>query len=150
MPSNMLSTYFSLAELTASQTADRKGIDNTPSDIVLGNLKLLCLTLDKVRMLLGRPIYISSGYRSPMLNDAIGGSKTSSHLTGLAADFKCPGFGNTMTVFRKIAISGMAFDQLIAEFPSSATGGWVHIGIGPRNRRQCLIYDGKTYREISL
>lgn len=146
----MLSQYFSLAKLTASQTADRKGIDNTPSAIVLANLKVLCYTLDKARILLGRPIFISSGYRSPELNAAIGGSRTSSHISGLAADFKCPSFGNTMTVFNKLAVSGMMFDQLIAEYPASNTGGWVHIGVGPRNRRQCLLYDGKSYKEIKV
>lgn len=146
----MLSQYFSLAELTASQTADRKGIDNTPSDPVLANLKVLCYTLDKARILLGRPIFISSGYRSPELNAAIGGSRTSSHISGLAADFKCPGFGNTMTVFNRLAVSGLMFDQLIAEYPASNTGGWVHIGVGPRNRRQCLLYDGKSYKEVKV
>jgi zinc D-Ala-D-Ala carboxypeptidase len=145
-----LSAYFDLSELIASQTADRLGINNEPSPFILANLNILALQLDKVRLYLGRPIHISSGYRSPELNAAIGGAKTSTHLTGLAADFKCPGFGNTMTVFNKLANSGLNFDQLIAEYPASKTGGWIHIGYGEAMRRQCLIYDGKTYKEIKV
>lgn len=143
-----LSEYFTLQELTHSQTATRKGLDNTPGPEALANLTKLAKKLDEVRRLLGRPVYISSGYRSLALNKAIGGSRTSSHTAGLAADFSCPGFGKTMDVFEKIRNSGIHYDQLIAEFPASPTGGWVHLGIGPADRREALIYDGKRYRRV--
>ena len=143
-----LSEFFTLAELTTSQTATRKGIDNTPGPAELKNLTALARKLDEVRRLLGRPIYISSAYRCSALNTAIGGSKTSSHVHGLAADFACPGFGKTMDVFEKIRNSGVHYDQLIAEYPNSPTGGWVHLGIGPRNRRQALIFNGKQFSEV--
>lgn len=143
-----LSDYFTFEEMTHSQTADRLGLSNTPGPEELANLRTLTKTLDQVRRLLGRPVVISSGYRSPAVNKAVGSSSASSHLTGLAADFSCPGFGKTMDIFDRIIASGIAYDQLIAEFPKSPTGGWVHIGLGPKMRRQNLIYDGKTYKEV--
>jgi len=143
-----LSQYFSLGEMTASQTALRKGIDNIPKGQALVNLKGTASRMDSVRILLGNPIYISSGFRSPILNNAIGGSRTSSHVSGLAVDFTCPAFGVPRDVFNAIKNSAIKFDQLILEFPDSPSG-WVHIGFGSMNRGQCLVTtDGKTYKEI--
>jgi zinc D-Ala-D-Ala carboxypeptidase len=89
-----LSENFSLEELTASETAARKGIDNTPSEEVINNLKRLAAALQEVRALLNhRAILVSSGYRSPELNQAVGGSATSDHCKGFAADFICPSYG---------------------------------------------------------
>lgn len=144
-----LSDYFTLEELIHSQTADRLGLANIPGPTELANLKTLAKKLDEVRRNLGRPVFVSSGFRNPAVNKAVKGSKTSSHLGGLAADITCPGFGKTMDVFEKIRNSGIHYDQLIAEFPASPTGGWVHVGIGPANRREALIYDGKTYTRIA-
>lgn len=143
-----LSEYFTLEELIGSQEATRHGIDNTPGPTALANITLVAKKLDEVRRLLGRPVFVSSGYRCDALNRRVNGSKTSDHVAGLAADFSCPGFGKTMDVFEKIRNSGIVYDQLIAEFPNSPTGGWVHIGVGKRMRRQALVYNGKVYSEI--
>jgi zinc D-Ala-D-Ala carboxypeptidase len=112
-----LSENFSLEELTASETAARKGIDNTPSEEVINNLKRLAAALQEVRALLNhRAILVSSGYRSPELNQAVGGSATSDHCKGLAADFICPSYGTPNDIVRAIAASGLSFKQVIREF----------------------------------
>lgn len=118
----MLSKHFTLAELTASEMALRKGIDNTPSPEIVHNLKKLASALERARELLGHPIHISSGYRSPALNRAIGGSKKSAHMSGMAVDFTCPGYGSPKKVAKMLA-QHMNFDQLIYE------GTWVHLGL---------------------
>lgn len=131
-----LTDHFSLAELTASETAARRGIDNTPSAEVIKNLTRTAQLLERVRVLLGsKAILVSSGYRSPALNAAVGGSKTSAHMRGLAADFICPGFGTPQAICHRLADLGVEFDQLIQE------GTWVHIGLaaeGEKPRRQVL------------
>lgn len=138
-----ISQYFTFDEFIDSQTAVRLGIDNHPYSI---NIELAIINtasrLDVVRALLGSPVLISSGYRSPELNKAIGGSPTSNHLTGEAVDFTCPLYGTPQDVFKRIRESSVQFDQLILEF-----GRWVHIGFGPKNRGQVLTYDGNTYQE---
>ena len=143
-----LSRYFTLEELIASQTAECCGIDNTPPPAAMANLETLARKLDEVRTLLGRPVYISSGYRSPALNTAIGSKTSSAHLLGLAADIVVPAFGKTMDVFEAIRNSGIRYDQLIAEYPAGASGGWVHFGLGDRRRQQALVYNGKQYSEV--
>jgi hypothetical protein len=128
-----LSEHFDLDEFTASQTAVRKGIDNTPSKNVIENLRMLANTLEHVRSLLdNNPIRISSGFRCVALNRAIGGSKVSAHTFGYAVDFTCPGFGTPKEVTNKIAASTIKFDQLIYE------GTWVHLSVDPQNRRELL------------
>ncbi|MBL8425250.1 MAG: DUF882 domain-containing protein [Candidatus Accumulibacter phosphatis] len=144
MPRN-LSEHFTLEELVASQTAARKGIDNTPGVTAMRNLKSLADVLEEVRVLLGGvSIIVSSGYRSPALNAAVGGSEKSAHMQGLAADFTAPKFGTVLQTARKIAASGIAYDQLIHEY-----GSWVHIGLtapGVKPRRQNLsIFQGTGY-----
>ena len=109
----------SLNELLASNTATRKGIDNTPSGTVpLKNLIEASNELwQPVRDYLGYPMVISSGYRSPKLNKAIGGVKDSAHLHGLAIDFVVPGFGDTRKIIKALnqffKEKNIAFDQLI-------------------------------------
>ena len=142
----MLSKYFSLEELTHSDEATRKHIDNTPSAEIVENLRETAMAADRVREFLGHPILVSSGYRSPKLNAAIGGSKTSSHMQGFAMDTKCPAFGTPRQVFEALKTSGLFFDQLILEFPDSPSGGWVHIGFAPEMRNEKLVYDGHAYR----
>lgn len=131
-----LTIHFTLEELTHSQTADRRGIDNVPSDDIVENLTRLAHTLERVRVVLGsRPMTVSSGYRSPDLNRAVGGARNSAHLYGLAADFICPGYGMPGQICKAIAASNIDFDQLIQE------GTWVHLGLaqpGQKNRRQVL------------
>ncbi|MEK7437163.1 MAG: D-Ala-D-Ala carboxypeptidase family metallohydrolase [Thermodesulfobacteriota bacterium] len=133
-----LSPNFLLADLIFSDTALKKGIRNTPTKAALKNLKHLAATLEQVVELLGHPISISSGYRSKALNAAIGGSKTSQHTQGLAADFTCKNFGTPFSVCKKITNSGIRFDQLILEYGTSRKIAWVHLGVGPKKRCQVL------------
>jgi hypothetical protein len=128
-----LTEHFSLDELTASETALRKGIDNTPPPAVTEKLRMLAATLEQVRSLLGNnSIRISSGYRSLELNRAIGSGDLSAHVLGYAVDFTCPKFGTPKEVAKKIAESPIKFDQLIYE------GTWIHLSVDPRNRREVL------------
>lgn len=124
-----LSPHFTLEELSSSDTAVRKGIDNTPSAAIIENLKRIAQTLEEVRALVGGPIRVSSGYRSPELNKAIGGSGKSAHLEGLAADITVSG-----KTPKELAIlirdSGIKYDQLIYE------GTWVHVGLANGALRQ--------------
>jgi len=145
MASRRLSRHFTLDELVASQTAARCGIDNTPAAADVRNLRRLAATLEKIRTLLGgTAILVSSGYRCPALNTAVGGSATSAHMAGLAADFTAPGYGTVVQVAQKIAASRIRYDQLIHEY-----GAWVHISIAPGRkvpRRQKLsIFQGTGY-----
>lgn len=141
-----LSPHFHLDEFTVSQEAARRGIDNTPTDEVIPRLELLARHLELVRTILGgHPIILTSGYRCDELNTAIGGSRTSAHLRGDAADFICPRFGTPLAICRALAIQeDLPFDQLIEE------GGWVHLGFareGARPRRQVLTKrPGKGYQ----
>jgi hypothetical protein len=134
-----LSSYFTLARLIQSDTAEARGIDNTPPPEVLPNLRLLARGLDRVRRLLGHPLEISSGYRCPELNAAVGGVPHSQHALGLAVDFVCPGFGPPLAVARAIRDSEIAFDQCIYEFAE-----WIHLSFSPAPRRRVLtIYDSR-------
>ena len=93
--------------------------------------------------MLGKPITISSGYRSPKLNKAVGGSTNSKHVTGQAVDFICPAFGSPEEVMRAIIKAGISFDQCILEFPPN---GWVHMSFTENPRKQALIIDTKGTR----
>ena len=108
----------------------------------LANLMRLAAVLEDVRHVLGsRPILISSGFRSEAVNKAVGGSTSSAHRLGLAADFTCPDFGSPLMVCRAIASSGIQFDQLIHE-----KGSWVHLGLSQSApRTQMLTFDGTRY-----
>ena len=134
-----LSRHFTLAGLTRSLTARRQGIDNTPPPELLPNLRLLARGLDEVRRLLGHRLRITSGYRCPELNAAVGGARTSQHCAGLAADFECPAFGTPLEIVVAIQRSPIAFDHCILEF-----GRWVHVSFSHAPRRRVLtIYDAK-------
>ncbi len=134
-----LSAHFDLSEFVVSQTASRLGIDNTPPAEIIIALTRVAQWLEGVRILLGVPIIISSGYRSPELNKAVGGSKTSQHMYGEAVDFTAPGFGGPRHVIDRILDAGMDYDQLILEFPPS---GWVHASIiKGTGRKQALLID---------
>lgn len=132
MPIEMLSPHFSLDELTVSEMAARKGWDNTPPPGALANLRALADMLERIREELGAPaIIITSGYRSPLVNAAVGGCAGSQHLLGCAADYICPRFGTPLQVAKAIAESGIPFDQLIHEY-----GRWVHVSVPPVNSRR--------------
>lgn len=125
-----LTAHFALEELTHTQ---HREFDNTPPPEVVANLRATAARMEHVRRLLGgRVITVSSGYRSPALNRAVGGARTSAHLDGHAVDFNCYGFGPPKAVCRAIATSDVDFDQLIEE------GSWVHISFAPQLRRQVL------------
>jgi hypothetical protein len=144
-----LSENFTLAEYTKSQTASRKGIDNTPGEEHLAAAKELFETVvQKVREHFG-PTIITSGYRSPALNEAIGGSATSQHSKGEAADLEVPGVA-TAEVAQWIS-DNLDYDQLILEFytPGETNSGWVHVSYKAdgSNRNQDLTaakVNGKT------
>ena len=148
-----LSQNFSLIELVASQTADRKGIDNTPTDENIENLKLLCENiLQPVRNEWG-VVSVSSGYRSPALCQAIGSVSTSQHARGQAADFECYSVDNR-ELFDWIT-QNLKFDQAILEFyDGDPNSGWIHVSYNEDgNRKQTLRAfrndAGKTqYEEI--
>jgi zinc D-Ala-D-Ala carboxypeptidase len=143
-----LSRHFTLSELTISETAARKGLNNVPPAKELANLARLAGVLEQVRALVNRPIVVTSGYRSKAVNKAIGGSTTSAHMSGLAADINCPPL-TAKQFAQKINASGVQFDQLILEFPDGAGGGWVHIGLseGPPRRQTLTIRKGTGYVE---
>lgn len=136
-----LSEHFTLSELTVSETAARNGIDNSPDDKTLQNLKRLCLTLESIRSLVGRPINVTSGYRSPAVNKAVGGAKDSAHMSGLAADINVNGY-TPLQLALLIRDGGIVFDQLIHEYES-----WVHVGLSdnPPRRETLTIRKGTGY-----
>ena len=149
-----LSENFSLLELTKSQTAERKGIDNTPSPEHQENLKLLCThVLQPVRDRFERVVSVSSGYRSPELCLAIGSKTTSQHAKGQAADFEIYGLSNgELANYIK---ENLDYDQLIVEYwtPESPNSGWIHCSFNSEgNRKEYLrAYknEGKTkYEQI--
>ena len=140
-----LTENFSLKELTASQTAERKGIDNTPSPTHQDNLKSLCTSiLQPVRDHFSRVISVSSGYRSEELCLAIGSKTTSQHAKGEAADFEI--FGVSNKELADYIHEHLDYDQLILEYwkESDPNSGWVHCSYREGdNRKQCL----RAYKE---
>jgi len=144
-----LSGHFSLAELTKSQTATRKGIDNKPTLEHIENLTELCVQiLEPTRRNFSKPMVITSGYRSEELCEAIGSKTTSQHAKGEAADFEMFGVDNKKLA--KYIKNNLVFDQLILEFynPDDPSSGWVHCSYSKEeNRKQSLLYNGKDYTE---
>ena len=137
-----LSEHFTLHEMTRSQVAVRLGLDNIPGAAEYAALKHLCNgVLEGVRALVGAPVRISSGYRSPVVNRATGGSERSQHMAGEACDFEVDGLSN-LEVAARIAASDLQFDQLILEFysPIDPNAGWVHISdVSGRARRRSVL-----------
>ena len=132
-----LTPNFSLELLTYSETALRERIDNTPGPDIVDNLRRLADGLERVRMLTGFPLEISSAYRCAELNRRVGGTGASQHTQGLAADFTCPGFGPPADIIKAICDSGIDFDQCILEYAK-----WVHISFSEAPRGRVLsIYD---------
>jgi putative chitinase len=128
-----LTPHFSLAELTVTN----QKIDNTPSKEVIEVLRTTAFYMEKVREILGNvAITINSGYRSPDVNRAVGGTSNSSHTYGYAVDFTA--YGHTpLTISNILAKSNLKFDQLIYEKT------WVHISFDPRMRGNILTLKGK-------
>ena len=135
-----LSKNLTLQEMTRSEMAKRKGIDNTPTNEEIENMKILAEKIfQPIRDHFGVPIHISSGYRSKKLNKAIGGSSTSQHCKGEAIDIDMDGSDSGITnvqIFRYIK-ENLFFDQLIWEFGNNSNPSWVHVSYntsGPQRR----------------
>ncbi len=142
-----LTKNFSLEELTRSDTAERKGIDNSPTAEHIHNLAALCENvLQPLRDKVKHSIRVTSGYRSEKLNNAIGGSKTSEHSFGKAADIKLiiDGENKSEILYLAILEMGIPFRQMIWEFGDEETPSWVHISFNKDdNKKQTL----RAYKE---
>jgi len=132
-----LTANFSLHELTKSETALRMGFDNTPGDVETESLRLLCENvLQPVRDHFGKGVKVNSGFRSPESNAAVGGSKTSDHCKGQAADIEIPGVPNAELA--QWIMDNLEYTQLILEFytPGIPDSGWVHVSYDPGNLKK--------------
>lgn len=143
-----LSEHFTLTELTASATADKHGIDNTPNSAARLRLAYLCQAiLEPIRQRYGFPIYISSGYRCPELNNLVGGAKNSQHLTGDAADIVCRATNNAylfQIIAKMIREEAIEVGQLIWEFGTADSPAWIHISNprpGKKNNEIIYLHD---------
>jgi zinc D-Ala-D-Ala carboxypeptidase len=127
---------FPLRELLRSQSATRNGIEEqfSPNPEVIENLRLLCVhILQPLRDMLGRGVFVNSGYRCLRVNEAVGGAKSSQHLTGEAADIEV-GHLTIEQLYQRIKNSDLPYDQLIQEFDQ-----WVHVSYKAKGgRKQCL------------
>ena len=143
-----LTANITLDELTKSQVAERKGINNNPSPEQIENLKALAINvLQPVRSHFDKPLIISSGFRCAELCVAIGSKKTSQHAKGQAADFEIAGVPNIKVAYW--ISNNCDFDQLILEYykKDDPAAGWIHCSYNEKgnNRKQILTYDGKTF-----
>lgn len=142
-----LTENFSLEELTVSEIAARKGLDNAPNETEVSNLQRTALLLEQVRALLNKPILINSAFRSKLVNDAVGSKDSSQHRIGCAADIRVPGM-TPKQVVEAIIASDIPYDQVIREFDS-----WTHISVPNTTtnqpRRQALIIDKQGTRLYS-
>ena len=146
---------FSLRELTRSETARRHGVENTPNEKEMQNIRKTAEQLEKIRDYVGKPIIVTSCFRSERVNKLVGGSPTSAHRFGSAAD--CDALGMTSLAFAKKLIEmrdvgKLAFDQLILEFPERGDGAWVHIGFrhNSQQRNQIMTATKKNGRTVYL
>ena len=144
-----LTANFTLSELTKSETALRHGMDNTPGEIEIENLKRLAeKVLQPVREHYQRGVKVNSGYRAPEVNQKVGGSRTSDHCKGQAADIEIPGVANADLA--QWITENLDFTQVILEFytPGIPDSGWVHVSYDPQNlKKQALTavkQNGKT------
>lgn len=148
VPDKQLSPHFKLSEMLNSGTGRSKGIANVPTPEIVANLEKLCKeALEPIRELVG-PLKINSGYRADDINKAVGGSITSAHSYGLAADLN-PVKGTWKQLMDKVIASGIKLDQIIYERAGAST--WVHVGLlhpktGKKRGDQLamLLVDGKT------
>ena len=132
-----LSPNFSLEELTRSEAAKARGLSNGPMPSHLVNLQRLAGVLEQVRSLVGKPVIVTSGYRSPPVNRAVGGVPNSAHALGYAADIRVDGM-TAAELARRIRDSSIRYDQLILESGRRI----VHLSVDPRGRQQDLTQRG--------
>lgn len=139
--------YFTINELTRSSTASSQGIDNTPTPEIRAKLETLITgCLDPIRRIYGHPIIVSSGYRSPALNAAVGGVANSQHTKGEAADL-VPASGGSLAWIFRAAVQFGNYDQLIIE--QKGNSKWVHVSYTGTPRRRILAYKNGRYTDIT-
>lgn len=150
-----LTKNFSLHEMTKSETAMRRGLDNTPGPVEIENLRLLCeQVLQPLRDAYKRGVKVNSGFRHPDVNAAVGGSRTSDHCRGMAADIEIPGVPNAELA--QYIADYFDFTQLILEFytPGIPDSGWVHVSYDPKNLKKQVMTamkeNGKTVYKPGL
>lgn len=144
-----LTANFSVHEMIKSEAAIRLGIDNTPSESIIDNLRVLCeQVLQPVRDHYGKGVKVNSAYRSPEVNKAVGGSPISDHCKGQAADIEIPGVSNAELA--QWIEANLPYTQLILEFYTQGIpdSGWVHVSYDANNlKKQSLTAvkrEGKT------
>lgn len=151
--------HFSLKEMCVSGSHPTLVEIPKPGSYVYNNLiRLIETTLDPIREKVGQPIRVTSGYRSPKLNAAVGGSKSSQHLNGNAVDLVTGNGGkDNLKIVRAMLALGLKIDQCIVEWPSFDNEGyivaakWIHIGLSDKvNRGQMLYYNGKSYLTMKV
>ena len=151
-----MAKYFSIKEMCVSASYPQLVIVPQSGTAIYNNLNFLMNDLDKVRETYGKPIIVTSGYRPPILNAKVGGSPTSAHKYGLAADIKSKSSLNDNVKILEAAIeSKIPFDQLIIEYPTFEKGKlvsmkWLHVGIRSNPRKQISYYDGKSYKPLKV
>lgn len=148
--------YFTFREFEDSEKARELGIDNRMPEITEAHVvELVDILLDPLREAWGAPLVVSSGYRCPELNEAVGGSETSAHLAGWAADL-VPGDGRGVQELVNFAVewltaTALPFDQLIDE--RSDGSRWLHVGIRNlkgKQRRQVMRYENGKYKNYNI
>jgi uncharacterized protein YcbK (DUF882 family) len=144
-----LTNNFSLHEMTKSETALRMQMDNTPNEVEIDNLRVLCeKVLQPVRDHYGKGVKVNSGFRAADVNAAVGGSRTSDHCKGQAADIEIPGVPNA-ELAQWIA-NNLEYTQVILEFYTQGIpdSGWVHVSYDPANLKKqqltAVKQNGKT------
>jgi zinc D-Ala-D-Ala carboxypeptidase len=147
-----LTANFSLQEMTKSETALRFGLDNTPNDSQLENLVALCeCVLQPVRDHFGKGVKVNSGFRDVEVNAKVGGSKTSDHTRGMAADIEIPGVANAELA--QWIVDNVSFRQVILEFytPGIPDSGWVHVSYNAGdNKKQVLTATKQSGKTVYL
>jgi zinc D-Ala-D-Ala carboxypeptidase len=147
-----LTANFSLQEMTKSETALRFGLDNTPNDSELENLVALCeCVLQPVRDHFGKGVKVNSGFRDVEVNAKVGGSKTSDHTRGMAADIEIPGVANAELA--QWIVDNVSFRQVILEFytPGIPDSGWVHVSYNAGdNKKQVLTATKQSGKTVYL